>query len=106
MTTVQAVNYFGGVAFLAEHLGVCRTSIYRWGRWPPEFQQYRITKLTQGRLKVQPKYQHREITDKEYRDKMHTRWRRRVWRARQKQKLQAKWRKIRKNEQDSEILEG
>lgn len=52
MTTQQAIDYFGSRKALAQALDIWPHSISRWGQRPPELQQYRIEKLTDGKLRA------------------------------------------------------
>lgn len=53
--TEQAIKYFGGRKELAQALGIWPHNISRWGTYPPELQQYRLERMTQGELKAEGK---------------------------------------------------
>lgn len=55
MKTQEAIEYFGGRKALAQALDIWPHAISRWGDCPPELQQYRIERLSQGTLKAEQK---------------------------------------------------
>lgn len=52
MTTSEAISHYGSIRALAVALDVWPHTIYKWGDKPPELQQYRIERLTNGALKA------------------------------------------------------
>lgn len=54
MTTKQAVDFFGGVRPLALALECWTTTIYQWGKYPPRTRQKEISRLSNGKLVVEP----------------------------------------------------
>lgn len=53
MKTQQALEYFGGRKGLAQALDIWPHAISRWGEYPPELQQYRIERMSEGKLKIE-----------------------------------------------------
>ena len=49
MTTFDAMR-FGGAKKLTDVLGLTRDAIYKWGEYPPNETQYKISVLSGGRL--------------------------------------------------------
>ena len=52
MRTQEAIEYFGGRKGLAQALNIWPHAISRWGDHPPELQQYRLERLTEGALRA------------------------------------------------------
>jgi DNA-binding transcriptional regulator YdaS (Cro superfamily) len=57
MTTQDALDFFGSRKALAQALDIWPHSISRWGDRPPELQQYRIERVTKGKLKADQPYE-------------------------------------------------
>ena len=51
MKTDEAISYFGGVANVAELLGLSRQAVYQWGDDVPLHWQYHFERLSAGTLK-------------------------------------------------------
>jgi hypothetical protein len=54
MKTVEAIEFAGGEAALAERLGITAPAIYQWGEYPPDNRQLQLQKVTRGKLKAEP----------------------------------------------------
>lgn len=52
MTTLEAINYFGGKKGLARALDIWPHAIGRWGDRPPMTRQYQLEVLTKGELQA------------------------------------------------------
>ena len=52
MTTLEAINYFGGKKGLARALEIWPYAIGRWGDRPPMTRQYQLEVLTKGELQA------------------------------------------------------
>ena len=53
MTKEQAVRYFGTQKALADALDITQPSVAEWGEYPPELQQLRLHRLTNGELRAE-----------------------------------------------------
>jgi len=52
MTTLEALQHFGGKKALARALDIWPQAIGRWGDRPPMIRQYQLQILTNGELKA------------------------------------------------------
>ena len=52
MTTSEVVKHFGSKAAVAAVLEISPAAVSQWGVYPPELQQLRLEKITNGELKV------------------------------------------------------
>ena len=54
MTTEEVLKYFGSGAAIGRELGLCRTTFNAWRMrgYIPRLQQYRIERITDGKLKM------------------------------------------------------
>ncbi|HAT1796290.1 TPA: Cro/Cl family transcriptional regulator [Legionella pneumophila] len=54
MTVDEVLKYFGSGAAVGRELGLCRTTFNAWRMrgYIPRLQQYRIERVTEGKLKI------------------------------------------------------
>ena len=55
MKTSEAIEFFGGVKYLADALNLWPQAIYQWEKYPPVARQYQIQVLSKGKLKAEVK---------------------------------------------------
>ena len=53
MTTQQAIDFFGGLKYLAQALDLYPQAIQHWGEYPPNGRQYELEVKTYGKLKAE-----------------------------------------------------
>lgn len=54
MTTQDAIKHAGGVIALASLLGITRSAVYQWGKYPPPGAQLLLERVTRKKLKAEP----------------------------------------------------
>jgi hypothetical protein len=52
VTTIQAIQWFGGRKKMSDALCIWPHATYRWGEFPPKLRQYEMESLSDGELKV------------------------------------------------------
>ena len=64
MTKDEAIEWAGGVNALGRQLGISGSAVAQWDE-VPELQQYRLWRMSAGKLTIDPKYEGNTTTTTE-----------------------------------------